>query len=119
MFERRLAFTLDAAQQVVVRIEFLDVQKKVNLYASLAGGKEESAVWTFDPSSKSLQFTNLVTGPVGCILGCLGVSVGKSLLECLLNSVTIKQIEDCLKDKATGALAEAVVCIAGCLGLVP
>lgn len=119
MFERRLAFTIDAVQQVVIRIEFLDTQKKVNLYASVGGATESNAFWTFDPNSKSLQFSNLVTGQVGCILGCLGVSVGKALLQCLLDSVTIAQIEDCLKGKASGALAEAIACIAHCLGLVP
>jgi hypothetical protein len=41
------------------------------------------------------------------------------LLECLLRSRSLADVEKCLKDKAVGALADAALCIAHCLNIIP
>jgi hypothetical protein len=72
-----------------------------------------SSILEIDPYSSALG------AHAACIIQCLGIAVGKALLECLLGSRTLREIEECLKGKAITAVADAIECIARCLGLIP
>jgi hypothetical protein len=119
-FERTLSFKLDAGADVAITMQF-DNSGEVHVHANVteANGTQSNSngVWKFNASNNSLQFSSHGSGVALCVIGCLGIAVGKSLLECLLNSSTIAEIESCLKEKAVGALADAVTCIAHCLGI--
>lgn len=121
MFERSLTFAIDVGKQVFIQLQFDDAHKVVNLYASVDGGQQSHAKWVFNPSTKFMEFSVVAAGvsQTACILSCLGIAVGKPLLECLLNSGSVTEVEQCLRGKAVGALADAVLCVAHCLGLVP
>ena len=117
-FTRSLTFQIDSSGQYTSTLEFLDsgpVQLTV-----VGPGINETALWEFDETAKTMQF---IAGPAtlavaGCIITCLGVAVGKALLACLLKSKTRQEIETCLRGKAADALADAVACVAACLGIV-
>jgi|SRR5580692_4677821 hypothetical protein len=84
-------------------------------------GNEAEGTWTINFEEKSLAFSSIIHAGAHavCIISCLGISVGKPLLECLLRSRSLADVEKCLKDKAVGALADAALCIAHCLNIIP
>jgi len=115
-FERKLEVTINN-QEITLSLHFIDtgeVGVKVTAPPHRATGR-----WNIDVRNKQLQFTTVMTdGPNAvCILHCLGIAIGKALLECLLGSGSLKEVEGCLKGKAIGALSDSVVCIAQCLGI--
>ncbi len=64
----------------------------------------------FDPSSAVIHPSS------ACITKCLGMAVGKGLIECLLDAYGVQQkIRKCIKDKAIGVLLDAAGCIAACV----
>jgi hypothetical protein len=70
----------------------------------------EHFAFIFDPASA-------VSHPsAACIAKCLGISVGKGLIECLWASNGDRQkIRKCFKDKAVGVLLDAAGCVADCV----
>ncbi len=51
-----------------------------------------------------------------CITKCLGMAVGKGLIECLWDAHgDLQKIRKCIKDKAVGVLLDAAGCVAACL----
>jgi hypothetical protein len=123
-FERALTFRVNDKEEIRLRISYNEQDSILTADARGPGGDDHAeAYWKFDWeswNSCSLQFNQVAAiGPQAvCILHCIGIIIGKTLLECLLGSGSRDEIEKCLKGKAISALADAVECIAKCLGVV-
>jgi len=100
-----------AGPKVTTSLEFRDNTVLLKIETL---GDDATATWTVDADRKSLTFNMAAQKGeyATCIITCLGGSVGKALLECLSNSATMQEIENCLRDKAV--LADAATCIAHC-----
>lgn len=120
-FTESLVVRFSNGAEISASLNFLD-SGQVDLAVSGPQPRDAiSASWSIDLTTSSLGFS--ITSQIGthaaCIATCLGISVGKALLECLLRSGSLSDIETCLKGKAIGAIADAIECIARCLGLIP
>ena len=77
---------------------------------------DETVTWTLtaDRTGATVQFA--VDPQVVCIAACVGVQLGKALLECILkNRGNAQAIGECLKGKVSGTIADIVQCIIECL----
>jgi hypothetical protein len=98
--ERSLSANFDAAGNITVRLEF-DDDGIVRMFADTDKGSANCS-WTIDIKKKSLEFTqDKVVGPqLTCIIACLGKEVGKTLLECLLDSINLRSSSNLLEGKS-------------------
>ncbi len=77
------------------------------------------ARWSIDPAHCAALFDpSSVVGrqSAACIAKCIGIAVGKGLIECLWDANgDLPKIRKCIKDKSTGVLLDAAGCVAVCL----
>ena len=70
----------------------------------------EHCAFIFDPASV------LGDATTACIAKCLGIAVGKGLIECLWASGgDLQKVRKCIKEKAIGVLLDAAGCVVDCL----
>lgn len=119
---KKLTSNLEEAR-IVSKLEIDSATDSIKITVNTTGKKINKVVatWKFslEGDNKTLTFSMSQSSgaQTACILGCIGTTVGQALLECLLKSKNKVDIFKCLKEKAIGSLADAVVCLAGCLGV--
>ncbi len=129
-FARKLAYSIDDKGTIILNFAYTgdenslgNVEIAVLSPTTFPGAPILAAKlkWMIDEDARALLFdpASIVQDPtVQCIAQCLGIAVGKGLIECVWkNRKNLKGLEDCLKEKAVGVLLDSSECVARCLGL--
>ena len=124
-FQQKLTYHIDDLSQVALLFAYSGNDTTlghITIRVEHAGVLIGVPKWNIDLDVKTFLFDPgsiaTTTGAALCVAQCIGIAVGKGLLECLWGAKTLKDVEDCLKAKTLGMLLDAAECVARCLGII-
>jgi hypothetical protein len=120
-FSRQIYLEVDGGKDLSLLMTYKNGEGEPDLFEIEVFRSKDSvgkARWIVDGEHRALNFDSasvMQSKTTACITNCLGIAVGKGLIECLWTANGDPQkIRECIKEKAIGVLLDAAGCVAEC-----